>query len=184
MFNRARLLREYPWDAQSLAEELYAMFDPEIPINHEGPLTLTARNGVPPLIINNLPTTTFPITQNPPAQQIPNDPDQPIVVPDLPSNTLKRQEIIDVINSLGLGGGANCFPGIVTGGAEGEYSVDVYFDGLSEAATSVTVGQLQIAAGEAIPAGTWALVIRVLVRDESTGELYYLYFMQVPVWLS
>jgi hypothetical protein len=71
-------------------------------------------------------------------------------------------------------GGTSTYPGVVTGGSAGTYTVNIYKSGLTGAATSVTVKQLQIAGGESIPSGTWALVSK-----GPSGE----YTMQVPVWL-
>ena len=170
MFNRARLLREYPWDAQSLAEELYAMFDPEIPLNHEGPLQLTARNGVAPLIINNLPIGTDPIIQNPPTQQIPDEPGQP----NIEEEGEGEPQTPATPSPGGGGGGANCFPGKVTSGGPGtSYLVDVYLDGLSQPATNVSARQLAIDGLDTVAADTWCLVAK-----QNDGQ----YVFQVPTW--
>ena len=70
------------------------------------------------------------------------------------------------------GTGANCYPGIVTGGSGNTYTMTIYTSGLGGSGTSVTVTQLQITSGT-IPTGTWALVAYV------NGA----YYMQVPIWL-
>ncbi len=75
-------------------------------------------------------------------------------------------------------GGTSVYPGMVAGGSGGTYTVNIYKQGLTGPATGVQVKQLQIAGGENIPTGTWALVSKGV---NSAGAVEYT--MQVPVWL-
>ncbi len=73
------------------------------------------------------------------------------------------------------GGSSSAFPAVITGGGPGNaHTANVYLDGLGGDATPVDIWQLDIDAGETIPAGTAAIAIKV-------GETYY---TQVPVWIG
>jgi hypothetical protein len=49
---RQRLVRPDDWTANELAQELYAMFSPEIALSHRGPITLYAQEGAPIIVEN------------------------------------------------------------------------------------------------------------------------------------
>jgi hypothetical protein len=72
-------------------------------------------------------------------------------------------------------GGGGSIVRITSGGPGNAYVGDVYGKGPSEAATATDVDlyQLQANAAATIPAGTWAIGVKI-------GDVYY---MQVPVWL-
>lgn len=76
--------------------------------------------------------------------------------------------------------GTSVFPGVVTGGSGGTYTVSIYKKGLNGPTESVSVKQLQIA-NDNIPSGTWALISKgtKTVAGVTSTE----YTMQVPVWL-
>lgn len=63
---RERLLREENWTANGLAQELYAMFSPDVPSNTLSTVTITPPTGstVAPITIGNVPDggTVFNIT--------------------------------------------------------------------------------------------------------------------------
>ncbi len=65
------------------------------------------------------------------------------------------------------------FPGVIVSGTGATYQANIYLNGLSGAATTVTVTQLQISSSETIPVGTSCLVVK-------SGSNYY---AQIPVWL-
>lgn len=61
MFQKQRLLRDQWPSAQMLAEELYAMFQDDIPLKQKAPLTLQPSNGQPGLTIDQLGNDTGPV---------------------------------------------------------------------------------------------------------------------------
>lgn len=80
--------------------------------------------------------------------------------------------------------GTTVFPGKVTEGSGDTYTVDVFYTGIGDAATSTAnVKQLQIDSAETINPGTWVLVNRV-VKINQDGSFTVNYYMQVPVWMS
>lgn len=48
---RDRLLREEPWTATALAQELYAMFAPDVPLEHWGQITLHQPDSGAPIVV-------------------------------------------------------------------------------------------------------------------------------------
>ncbi len=175
---RIRLLRETPWrSAQELAEELYAMFSGEDPVQFEEGITLQmGEDGRSPIEI-----TDFN-----------GDDDTPLLR--LRRGDLVFDLMIDASGDLvversdGEGGSESSdnatdpevatstatFPGKVLSGTGTSYEVEIYPSGLSGDTETVTVTQLQIDASETIPADTWAMV-----SQQADGT----YTMQVPVWL-
>ncbi len=82
---------------------------------------------------------------------------------------------------LPSGNGTSTFPGVVTGGSGGTYTVNIYKKGTNGTPESVTVKQLQILSGESVPAGTWALVSKGVKTVAGVTSVEYT--MQIPVWL-
>lgn len=185
-----RLLRETWPNATMLAEELYAIFNTDKPIELTSPLQITnPRPGVPSLTIadggfsdsvlinkSGLPGFSFP--------PLPGLPPYPAANPAGGFSVTITIGPGGVAASQGPTGGAQSpvprpqsggggFPGKVVSGTGDTYEVDVYADGLASPPVRRTVTQLQIAPDETIPAGTWALVA------QSGGG----FVMQVPVWL-
>lgn len=187
-----RLLREDPWDAQSLAEELFAMFSSDsIPLFHAGPITLTPPpDYTGPLLIFR----GFPDGQEIIRFERPDDPDITInggsiglgtgYITRQPNNPappflgggdpyVDSTSIGEQGGGSGGGGGgggttSTGFAGVIAGQVSGgEYNVTL----TTGESVQATVGQ--IAAGEVIPVGTF--VVGVIVGSD--------YYFQVPVWL-
>lgn len=197
----SRLLREKWANPSMLAEELYAMFTGDEPINIDSPVTITAgpNSTVPPLTVRNYGDDPAMIQLQ--RQQFP-----PIDFPAFPPIPSEGVGDVTYVNQYGdgtserfddpppqpkpakpvpgtgtpvvnPGGGGGSFPAVVTTGGPGNsYQCDVYLDGLANSPTSLPVRQLQIAGDATIPAGTFAVVSVV-----GTGAAK-MYFMQVPVW--
>lgn len=151
---RSRLLRRENWTADDLAQELWAMFGPEVPLEHRGPITLVNDGENPAITFRNFGDSdaVFQVTR---------------VENNLAGNTTTTNT---TITSVSGGGG---IPGEIISGSGNTYQVDIYRNGLSGSATRVSVRQLQIGSGETIPAGTWTMV----------SQLADGYYMQVNVWL-
>jgi hypothetical protein len=162
-FERIRLLKNDPWDATDLAQELYAM---DLAANTDG---TNLGNGA---------TTTGPITTNDYVTgdtlfQVNRQGQQPFII----SLNSDGQFVVNEQPMVGGGGGsaaATSFPGQIVSGSGNSYVVAIYALGLSQPPRNVNVTQLEIDPGDAIPAGSWATVSRA-----ADGT----FFMQVPVWL-
>jgi len=75
------------------------------------------------------------------------------------------------------------FPCVVVSGSGDTYVCDVYENGLSNAATSRTITQLQIAGTSSLPAGSWNLAVKNNVLDGNGDIESTEWSMQHPVWL-
>jgi hypothetical protein len=200
--------------AKQLAEELYAMFDKDVPLEHDGPITINKGSNATPLTINNnsggnsfvthggvehtgdftvdgvdvdIGGDTITIGDAPDPEDGTGGSDVTIggdevnfeagdiIFTDTETGeTETLDERIERVAGSG-GGGGGALPGIVTGGEDQEYEVDLYADGYDEDSTSSEEGVLApaVADGEAIDAGTKLPVFRA-------GDVYYLF---PPVWL-
>jgi hypothetical protein len=154
---RKRLLRREHWTANELAQELWAMFGPEVPLEHRGPITLYGDGENPAITYRNF--------------------DEGDVLFEFPDgNTVTNSTVNNITNvtNVTAGTSTNVFPGEIQSHVSGNnYLVDIYPNGVSGTSQQVTVRQLSIASGETIDAGTWTLVTQT--ADGS-------YSMQVPVW--
>jgi hypothetical protein len=180
-----RLRREGWEDLQEAMDEVWSVFQSDEPFTVDGQLIVNNNTPDAGIVINNTGDTNTAITIN----NYPTDggPDAPLD----PGDTFITNIYIDGTiegfpnpppqpeptqpgtgETVVAGGGG--FPGRVISGSGSTYQVAVYESGLSGAPTTRTVTQLQIAEGEAVPAGTWAIV----------GKVGASYFMQVPVWLE
>jgi hypothetical protein len=156
-----RLLRETPWpNAQSLAEELYAMFKSKLPFVIDGPVEINNPGDGPALTIrqNGNSDIALRIGENvyPPEHPPPQVP-------------LPPEGTTDLDNQAGGGaggGGGGGTPGTVVSGSGSSYQVQLASGG------TVTVTQAP-ATTEDIPAGT-----PVIVTTYAGGH-----FMCHPVWL-
>ena len=178
-----RLLRDDWPDAQTLAEELYAIFTSTTPTTLQGPVTINNSSNQPDLTTNNYGSGPGGITIN--KQPFPGPPLPPGGSPIEFGNITFTSYFSDG-SSSGTNGGssgasqppqqsASAFPAmILSGGPGATYQVSVYKNGPTGAATAATATQLQIDSGETIPVGTWTIV--TLVNNK--------YYMQVPVWLD
>jgi hypothetical protein len=164
-----RMLRSKWPNASMLAEELFTIFSGTNPINIPAGSTLQpSANPATPLL------TAPGYTQG---QTI-------IDFPHVGTISVQGDQLI-FTNPDGQtsGGGASvggtaaptCFPGLVVSGSGSDYLVNIYPNGIGNAAVEVTVTQLQIDPSQTIPPGTAALVTKT--TDGS-------YYMQVPVWLT
>lgn len=173
---RIRLLREDPWDASSLAEEIYTMFSADIPLQVDTGIEVGNKNGGPLIAARDYSDgdTIFSIGKKGGGTYTVTIESGDLVVGD---DGADGEDGSPGGSSSGGGGrstGSNCFPGQVVSGSDSEYLVNIYPDGTGADPELVSVTQLQINAGQIIPAGTWALV-----SQTTDGS----YFMQVAVWL-
>lgn len=161
-----RLVRDFWSNAQSLAEELFAMFADNKPMETDQPLILTRNTDAPAIrIIDNSSNGGDPIQ---------------IIRNQITQQYSELQRLIREVLVMEQGGALSqqAIPGLVRSGSNNEYTVELYEDGWDQAATaSVPVRQLQIRAGAAVQAGVWVVVYRLRTSQGDT-----LYFMQEPVW--
>lgn len=162
---RVRLLREDPWTAQGLAEELYAMFTDESPLDvGDGVVAkYNSKSQQVPFQIINAPDTgpipvmaghragggSFVMTINNGGIQI--------------TDTTSSGE--PTVTDVGSGGGSSSprtnsiMPGKIVGGSSDTYTVMIYPRGRTNAGTNVVVKQLQISVLDTIPAELWVWVV-------------------------
>lgn len=200
-----RLLRS-SWSgmfgAKGLSRELFAMFQDDIPLTQNAPVTMNQDGNAPALDLRRAPGSDGPLitfgnrTENYPGLTFSPQTPAGVGIDDNGGlnftgpyiNITYIQNGEPTTASLGGdgsgappikadGGGGGGFPGTVTSGSGNDYQCDVYLAGLDKAPTNLPVRQLSIAAGEAVPAGTWAVI-----GSQKVGSLTT-YFMQVPVWL-
>lgn len=182
-----RLRRKRGWTADELSDEIFAIFNADVPFTTDQPITIT----------NKTPQPGLTIKQNGPYDgsiKITRYPDGPINLPGLPPFLppgLGDYTITIIFpdgtpltfppggpQDKGNGnpppskGGGGGFPGKILSGTGDTYQVEVYEDGVSGEATTRSVTQLSISASEKIEANTWVFVGK-------TGDDY---FMQHPVW--
>jgi hypothetical protein len=166
-----RLLRETWGSPTELAEELYAMFGVNTPLQIQGPVTITNTTPGPALTVNQL--GAYTPGDFPPGLTPPPSPGISILSPGTdatPSGAAPPPAPVSV-----GGGGGGGIPGQVQSGGPGpSYQVAIYTAGLAGGFIVVTVTQLQIDPDETIPVGTWALVTQA-------GANYY---MNVPTWAA
>lgn len=157
---RKRLLRKENWTADDLAQELWAMFGPNVPLEHRGPITIYQDGDQPAITFRDYGDgdTVFEIRGR-------DD--------DISSDITVSGDPGGGSASFGGGGGGGMPGQVVSSVSSTVYNVRVYPNGLSAASSVVQVTQLQIASGQTIPTGTWAIIALA-------GGSYY---MQVPVWL-
>ncbi len=183
-----RLLRERWSDTNDLAEEIYAIWTSEKPVQFDSPITINNSTGGSAVTINQGSVSGPSITIN-------SSPVPGVQIPDFPPSSLNVTSSY-VTNFYGDGsaegfpeppvrppepgggqpvggGGGGGFPGRVLSGGGSTYEVAVYEAGLLSSPVTRSVRQLQISGSASIPAGTWALV----------GKAGTTYFMQVAVWL-
>jgi hypothetical protein len=169
-----------------LAQELYAMFQQDVPLEHSGPITLNSEN---PLTIkrpdfSDGPALTFKRGDETWGFRF----DGGKLVLYGPNLNADLQEVTgNLTPSTGQTGtqqqdkkkddeqkpSSGSFPGVITAGSGDTYTVSVYTDGLTLTPTEASVKQLSIDPAATIKAGTWVLVAR-----SAGGE----YTMQSPVW--
>jgi len=157
-----RLLREQWPNPTMLAQELYAMFEDDVPLEHNAPITLTNPGTEAPLIIN--------VAPGQPAVQFQVDgvPDGSITIGGDGPTFGGRQRTTNNTTVI-AGGGGNAFIGVVQSGSGNSYVV------VLDTGLTVNCIQQQIDSNDTIPAGTSVLVIKQIVGGA--------YVMQTPVWL-
>jgi hypothetical protein len=175
-----RLLRERWGSPNELAEEIFAILTSDVPVRIDSPVVITAEGSdrSPPLTVRNFGQDDAMVRFE--RRRLPDvaisydggDGDGEEVTEFYGDGST---ESIDPETGEGTpstqGGGG--LAGVVVSGSGDTYQVDTYPQGLSAPPVRRTVRQLQIAEGEAVPAGTFALVV------QAGGEFY----MQVPTWL-
>lgn len=173
-----RLLRTKWKSPQLLAEELYSMFQADVPNETDQPVIINSSSDDPPLQVRDFGDGDFLIEfgdKNGSLGGIIADENGQFQFADPPASAGESptpQEPAD--------GGGSGIPGKITAHVSGSnYSVALYGNGPDAAVTAtVTVKQLQIATGEVIPTNTWVLVAKQTVSQVD------IYSMQVPVWLN
>jgi hypothetical protein len=166
---RERLLKK-SWTADQLAQELYAMFDPEAPLFHEGPIELRRRDDQPFFTLSNFAPGDILFNVNGAGGRHYGD----VILGDDGLGLLPEGETQLVGIGTTVQGGSGGIPGAIVSGSGDTYQVTLYENGITEDATkTVEVKQLQIT-GDDLDAGT-----EVVVYLGSDG----VYFMQHPVWV-
>jgi hypothetical protein len=162
-----RLLREDGWSAQGLADELFAIFNAEVPFTIDGPVVIVNTDNAPAITIDQAgPLDTVFEIRRPgiPSVQLPDIPPLTLGGDDIPNGHPRDTRIGSDGFVVGGGGG---IPGVVVSGTGDTYQV------LLRDGRTVTVTQLQIDPTATIPAGSAAFV-----------TLYQgAFVMLVPVWL-
>lgn len=160
---RFRLLRE-EWDNPlDLAQELYAMFGADGPLQIDGPVQIKNNTDAPAVSIDSAGVDgggadVFNITRG-------RDPDVAFsdVLPGVSTPAAA---------AAGGGSGGGGVPCKVVSGTGSTYVVTLYPNGVT-AGGNVTATQLQIASDETIPPDSWGFAVLVGGR----------YFIQFPVWM-
>jgi hypothetical protein len=158
---RKRLLRRDNWTATDLAQELWAMFGPDVPLDHRGPITLYRDGEQPAIIYKNF-------GESDSLFRVDNGDDLSVYSPTRLDNPTGDTSSSSSSSTTGA------FPGEVVSHVSGNnYLVNTYPDGLSAPAIQQTVRQMNIRSGATIKAGTWAMVCQ-------TGDGAF--HMMVPIW--
>lgn len=192
MFQKIRLMRTKWPNAQTLAEELYAMLNDDIPVSTNAPMTINNPTPAAPLTINqtsgDLPSIVFK-KNGQPAGSLGFDPKtgQP-QLKDKNGNPATGQGTISSPPPQTV------FLGQIIGGSGDTYTANLYRQGkgvgpvLNPDGSSLvaTVKVAEIAGAETIPAGRWFLVdyLGPVVAD-SQGQLSVQsgqYWLQAPIW--
>lgn len=205
----ARLLRRRWPNATMLAEELYSLFLSS-KLRHDGTFEIFNETNQPGLIVHNNPGFPTdnprdepPISQEPepPLGEDPNPPDDgatdPPGTPSVTGIYLERTDFTGVVVS---GSGSTYQVALLDWKRKNLETTDTLsgvsaiitqmLGGLTpaDAAPIVTVTQLQIASGEAIPAGSWINPVTRFrkIKIEQDGDLVILseeWKMQFTVWV-
>lgn len=158
---RQRLLREESWTADLLAQEMYAMFGPDVPLEHHGQITLVKPSNGSPIVLKDV-----------------VDGDTIISVPSREGAVEDEDAVsLDVVAgsaATAVGSGRPmAYQGTVLSGTHPTYSVRIYREGITADSEDVSVTQLSGKTGVAITAGAAAIVF-----EDVEGN----YFMNIPVW--
>ena len=173
-----RLLRTKWKSPQLLAEELYSMFQADVPDETDQPVIINSSTGEPPLTVRDFGDGDFLIEfgdKDGSLGGIVVDDDGQFQFADPPASAGQQPT---PQTPAGSGGGG--IPGKIISQSSGAvYNVELYEDGPSNPTTrTVTVAQLQIDLGEIIPANTWAIIASQTVAEAEV------FSMQVPVWAN
>lgn len=159
---RQRLLREQDWTANLLAEELYAMFGPDVVLEHHGQIVLRKPENGPSIIVQGVADGDTLISV-PPQEGAVEDADA---------------ESLDVVAgsaaTTAAGSGApRAFQGTVISGTHPTYTVRIYREGITGDSEDVSVTQIAGKNGVAITANTPCIVF-----EDVEGN----FFMNIAVW--
>lgn len=177
-----RLLREKWKTAYSLAEELYAILQDDVPLEHSGPITIGNTDGSAPLNIrvpqfSDIPAVNFVRGDGTSVGSIYLDSDSGEMTfggTSFSSNYSLLAKKAVKAKEAERGGGGGSAPGTVVSGGGTSYLVEIFAD----ANKSISLGTVPVAQGSGssdfpVPAGT-----SVVVHIDANGA----YFMQAPVW--
>ncbi len=202
-------------DADLLAQEMYEILSQDQP-ETTGPMTINGNDGStgkpgPPAEPDPFGGFTFPDMFLPdfqqPVEDVQDEPNNDDQSPEQTPSTRRKKTVTQTRHLRTV------VPGLITGGSGTTYQVDLYPNGSTATGTNgavvkktVTATQLEIAEGETIPAGTWAMVfwhmeVQIITRKilesgggtqgnrsvSTTTEVKVVkqdYEMQVPIWLS
>lgn len=162
---RQRLRREEKWTADMLAEELFAMFGPDVTLEHHGQIIIQKPENGPPIVIRGL-SSGDTIISAPARESAVEDEDAvniDVVAGDSGTTTTSTETT----------GGTSTFPGVIVSGTHPTYTVNVYTNGTTNSPESQQVTQLAGVTGVGLPANTL-----VTVYKDQNGD----YWMNVPVW--
>lgn len=193
-----RLLRKKWVNPMQLAREIFAILNSDDPIEITSPVTIDNSTTEPGITINQTGGNQTVIQTN--AVPAPSTTNSEIKLPPVP-NVGEYQITQYYYNGTGEtwsgdngtndtggprppnprpgtgtptnSGGGGGIPGKVVSGSGSTYIMEIYPDGLSGNAITVTATQLDIFATAVIPADRWTLVSKI-------GDVYY---MQFPVWM-
>jgi len=169
-----RLLRESWGSVNALAEELYAIFAMNLPLQISGPVEITnAKAGQPALTVTQWSGDLPPIAFRKPSGQGPGDYTTTGLQPGAGFDPAVPQDQAKPKPPPTPAAG-NAVPGKILSGAGDVYTVEIYPDGRDALPQRVTVTQLDIDLLETIPPGVWAICVQT-----SDGQ----WWMQVPVWM-
>ena len=163
-----RLLRHLWSTPTQLAQELYAMFQADIPMTTDAPVTINNPNP-------QLPAVTIQQPNNPNAPYINMKDPKGNPIGGLGVNPSNGKPALVGANGQPQQQQGSVFPGQVQSGGPGAgpYVVTIYPNGTGNAGQNVNVTQLQINGGSTVPSGAWVIVVQT--ADNS-------YYMQLPVW--
>lgn len=184
-----RLLRTKWKQATGLAQELFAMFQNDIPLEHNAPITIRYDGTDAPLNLDRGFSDGAVINFTGGSGDTPagirfDGGSMVIYGPNLtfegvPEEEEEEEEAAPTTptEEEDETPSASTYPGQVAGGTGTEYTVSLYLSGTSAGATEVTATALGVAETETVGAGTWVMVSAVPGEDDEVS-----YYFTPVVW--